>query len=83
MSSSLGGKGITFDTGGLSIKSASDMEQMKFDICGAAAVFGALYASALMKLPLNVVGIVPATENMPDGNAIKPGDVVRMMSVQT
>jgi leucyl aminopeptidase len=77
------GKGITFDTGGLSIKSASDMEEMKFDMCGAASVFGALVASALMKLPLNVVGIVPAAENMPDGNAIKPGDVVTTMSGQT
>jgi len=77
------GKGITFDTGGLSIKSASDMEQMKFDMCGAASVFGALRAAALMKLRLNVVGIVPAAENMPDGNAIKPGDVVTTMSGQT
>jgi len=77
------GKGITFDTGGLSIKSSSDMEQMKFDMCGAASVFGALHASALMKLPLNVVGIIPAAENMPDGNAIKPGDVVTTMSGQT
>jgi leucyl aminopeptidase len=77
------GKGITFDTGGLNIKSHSDMEQMKFDMCGAASVFGALRAAALMKLPLNVVGIVPAAENMPDGNAVKPGDVVTMMSGQT
>ena len=77
------GKGITFDTGGLSIKSASDMEQMKFDMCGAASVFGVLRASALMKIPLNVVGIIPATENMPDGNAIRPGDVVKTMSGQT
>lgn len=79
----LAGKGITFDTGGLSIKSSSDMEHMKFDMCGAASVFGALHASALMKLRLNVVGIVPAAENMPDGNAIKPGDVVTTMSGQT
>ena len=77
------GKGITFDTGGLSIKSNSDMEQMKFDMCGAASVLGALHATALMKLPLDVVGIVPATENMPDGNAMKPGDVVTTMSGQT
>ena len=77
------GKGITFDTGGLSIKSSSDMEQMKFDMCGAASVFGALHAAALLNLPLNVVGIIPAAENMPDGNAIKPGDVVRTMSGQT
>ena len=77
------GKGITFDTGGVNIKSYAEMEQMKFDMCGAASVFGALHAAALMKLPLNVVGIVPAAENMPDGNAIKPGDVVTTMSGQT
>jgi len=77
------GKGITFDAGGLSIKSHSDMEEMKFDMCGAASVFGALRAAALMKLRLNVVGIVPAAENMPDGNALKPGDVVTTMSGQT
>lgn len=77
------GKGITFDTGGVNIKSSSDMEDMKFDMCGAASVFGALRAAALMKLPLNVVGIIPATENMPDGNAVKPGDVVTTMSGQT
>ena len=77
------GKGITFDTGGVNIKSSADMEQMKFDMCGAASVFGALRAAALMKLPLNAVGIIPAAENMPDGNAIKPGDVVTTMSGQT
>jgi leucyl aminopeptidase len=77
------GKGITFDTGGLDIKSSSEMEQMKFDMCGAASVFGTLRAAALMHLPLDVVGIVPAAENMPDGNAIKPGDVVTTMSGQT
>ena len=77
------GKGITFDAGGISIKQPSEMDEMKFDMCGAASVFGALHASALMKLPINVVGIVPSTENMPDGNAIKPGDVVKTMSGQT
>jgi leucyl aminopeptidase len=77
------GKGITFDTGGVSIKPASEMDEMKFDMCGAASVFGALRAAALMKLRLNVVGIIPATENMPDGNAMKPGDVVTTMSGQT
>src|SRR5205085_910636 len=60
-----------------------EMEQMKFDMCGAASVFGALHACALIKLRLNVVGIIPAAENMPDGNAIKPGDVVTTMSGQT
>ncbi|NEX64623.1 leucyl aminopeptidase [Noviherbaspirillum galbum] len=77
------GKGITFDTGGVNIKSASDMDEMKFDMCGAASVFGAMRAAALMKLPLNVVAIIPAAENMPDGNAVKPGDVVTTMSGQT
>jgi len=77
------GKGITFDAGGISIKPAPDMDEMKFDMCGAASVFGALRAAALMQLPLNVVGIIPATENMPAGNATKPGDVVTTMSGQT
>jgi leucyl aminopeptidase len=77
------GKGITFDTGGVCVKPVLEMDEMKFDMCGAASVFGALRAAALMKLPLNVVGIIPATENMPDGNAIKPGDVVTTMSGQT
>jgi leucyl aminopeptidase len=77
------GKGITFDAGGISIKPAPEMDEMKFDMCGAASVFGALRAAALMRLPLDVVGIVPATENMPGGNAIKPGDIVRTMSGQT
>src|SRR4051812_18866298 len=77
------GKGITFDAGGISIKPAPEMDEMKFDMCGAASVFGALHAAALMKLPLNVVGIIPATENMPGDNAIKPGDVVTTMSGQT
>ena len=77
------GKGITFDTGGISIKPSAEMDEMKFDMCGAASVFGTLKAIATMRLPLNVVGVIPATENMPDGNAIKPGDVVTTMSGQT
>ncbi len=77
------GKGITFDTGGISIKPAAEMDEMKFDMCGAASVFGAMKALALMKLPINVVVVVPATENMPGGNAVKPGDVVTTMSGQT
>jgi leucyl aminopeptidase len=77
------GKGITFDAGGISIKPASGMDEMKFDMCGAASVFGALRAAALMKLSLNVVGIIPATENMPGGNATKPGDIVTTLSGQT
>ncbi|WP_427911402.1 leucyl aminopeptidase [Ramlibacter sp. MMS24-I3-19] len=77
------GKGITFDAGGISIKPAPEMDEMKFDMCGAASVFGALRAAALMQLSLNVVGIIPATENMPGGNATRPGDVVTTMSGQT
>jgi leucyl aminopeptidase len=77
------GKGITFDTGGISIKPALHLDEMKFDMCGGASVFGALHAAALMKLALNVVGIVPAAENMPGGNAMKPGDIVKTMSGQT
>jgi len=77
------GKGITFDTGGISIKPAAEMDEMKFDMCGAASVLGTMKAIALMKLPLNVVGVVPTTENMPGGNAIKPGDIVTTMSGQT
>ena len=77
------GKGVTFDTGGISLKPGSDMDHMKFDMCGAASVFGTLQAVAELKLPINVVGIVPATENMPDGAATKPGDIVTSMSGQT
>lgn len=77
------GKGITFDAGGISIKSARDLDEMKFDMCGAASVFGAMHAAALMGLPIFIVGIVPSTENMPGGNAVKPGDVVTTLSGQT
>jgi leucyl aminopeptidase len=77
------GKGITFDTGGISIKPAAEMDEMKYDMCGAASVLGTMKAIALMKLPLNVVGVVPTTENMPGGKAIKPGDIVTTMSGQT
>ncbi len=77
------GKGVTFDSGGISLKPGAEMDEMKFDMCGAASVLGTLKAIALMRLPLNVVGVVPATENMPDGNAIKPGDIVTTLSGQT
>ena len=77
------GKGITFDTGGISIKPAPEMDEMKFDMCGAASVLGTMKAVAQMRLPMNVVGVVPATENMPGGNAIKPGDIVTTLSGQT
>ena len=77
------GKGVTFDTGGISLKPAAEMDEMKYDMCGAASVFGTLKAAAQMALPINVVGIVPATENMPGGGATRPGDVVTSMSGQT
>ncbi len=77
------GKGITFDTGGISIKPAAEMDEMKFDMGGAASVLGALRAVAELKPKLNLVVIVPTCENMPDGRAIKPGDVVTSMSGQT
>ncbi|NNL99348.1 MAG: leucyl aminopeptidase, partial [Gammaproteobacteria bacterium] len=77
------GKGVTFDTGGISIKPSAAMDEMKYDMCGAASVLGVMRAVAEMKLPINVVGVVPATENMPDGLATKPGDVVTTMSGKT
>ena len=77
------GKGITFDTGGISLKPAAEMDEMKFDMCGAASVLGTLKAVAQMRLPLNVVGLVPTTENMPSGSAVKPGDIVKTLSGQT
>lgn len=77
------GKGITFDTGGISLKPGQKMDEMKFDMGGAASVFGALQAVAEMALPINVVAIVAAAENMPSGRATKPGDVVKSMSGKT
>lgn len=77
------GKGITFDTGGISLKPAAEMDEMKFDMCGAASVLGAMRAVAELKAKLNLVVVVPATENMPGGRATKPGDVVASMSGQT
>jgi leucyl aminopeptidase len=77
------GKGITFDTGGISLKPAADMDHMKFDMCGAASVIGVLRAIAELKPKLNVVGLIPACENMPSGRATKPGDIVKSMSGQT
>jgi leucyl aminopeptidase len=71
------GKGITFDTGGISIKPADGMERMKTDMSGGAAVIGAMRAISLLGAPIKVVGVIPATENMPGGRAIKPGDVLR------
>ena len=77
------GKGLCFDTGGISIKPAERMEFMKFDMCGAAGVLGAMEAIARLGLPLNVVGVFGATTNMPGSNAVKPGDVVRASSGKT
>ncbi len=70
------GKGVTFDAGGISLKSANAMDEMKFDMCGAASVLGALNAIAELQLPINLTVIIPATENLPDGQAVKPGDIV-------
>ncbi len=77
------GKGITFDTGGISIKPAGEMDEMKFDMGGAASVLGVFRALGELQPAINVVGLIPSCENMPDGRAIKPGDVVTSMSGQT
>ena len=77
------GKGVTFDTGGISLKPGASMDEMKYDMCGAASVLGTFSAIAALKLPINVVGVIPATENMPNGSATKPGDIVTSMSGRT
>lgn len=77
------GKGITFDTGGISLKPGAEMDEMKFDMCGAASVLGTLKTVARLALPLNLTVVVPAAENMPGGNASRPGDIVTSMSGQT
>jgi leucyl aminopeptidase len=77
------GKGITFDSGGISIKPAAEMDEMKFDMCGAASVLGVFRALAELKPVINVVGLIPACENLINGRALKPGDVVTSMSGQT
>ncbi|HYN53595.1 MAG TPA: leucyl aminopeptidase, partial [Methylotenera sp.] len=74
------GKGITFDTGGVSLKPGSEMDEMKYDMCGAASVLGTFKTIAELDLPLNVIGLIPTCENMPDGRAIRPGDVLTSMS---
>ncbi len=74
------GKGITFDSGGISIKPGAGMEEMKTDMAGAAAVLGTMEAAAALQLPVNLVGVIPTAENMPDGKAYKPGDVLASMS---
>ena len=77
------GKGITFDTGGISIKPGAGMDEMKFDMCGAASVLGTMTALCELQPKINVVGMIPAAENMPGGSATKPGDIVTSMSGQT
>ncbi|NNF66742.1 MAG: leucyl aminopeptidase [Gammaproteobacteria bacterium] len=77
------GKGITFDTGGISIKPAAGMDEMKYDMCGAASVLGTMFSLARLRLDINVVAIIPTCENMPSGTATRPGDIVTTMSGQT
>jgi len=77
------GKGITFDSGGISIKPAAEMDEMKFDMCGAASVLGTFKTLSLLKPAINVVGLIPSCENLINGKAVKPGDVVTSMSGQT
>ncbi len=77
------GKGLTFDAGGISLKPAAEMDEMKYDMCGGASVFGAVEAACRLRLPINLIGVVPASENLPDGAANKPGDIVKSMSGQT
>ena len=77
------GKGLTFDAGGISLKPGLGMDEMKYDMCGGATVLGSLLAAAEMKLPLNIVGLIPSSENMPDGDANKPGDILISMSGKT
>lgn len=77
------GKGITFDTGGISLKPGLGMDEMKFDMCGAASVFGTFRAVLELQLPINLVGLLACAENMPSGGATRPGDIVTTMSGQT
>ncbi len=77
------GKGLTFDAGGISLKPAAEMDEMKYDMCGAASVLGALRTCLELQLPIHVIGMIPASENLPDGAANKPGDIVTSLSGQT
>jgi leucyl aminopeptidase len=77
------GKGVTFDSGGISIKPAAGMSEMKMDMAGAAAVIGTFEAAARLKLPCTLVGLIPAVENMPGGRALKPGDIIRHLNRKT
>jgi len=74
------GKGLTFDSGGISIKPGAKMEDMKFDMCGGAAVLAAMQAAARLRVPVRVVGLVPSSENLPDGASYKPGDILKAMN---
>ncbi|QJC32828.1 leucyl aminopeptidase [Enterobacteriaceae endosymbiont of Donacia semicuprea] len=74
------GKGVTFDSGGISLKPSKNMEEMKYDMCGAAAVYGTIYAIAELKLPLNIIAIIAGCENMPSNNAYRPSDIIKTMS---
>ena len=77
------GKGITFDTGGISIKPSNGMDEMKYDMCGAASVLGTMKSICELNLKINGVGVIASAENMPSGSATNPGDVVTTMSGQT
>mgnify|MGYP002662814448 FL=1 len=77
------GKGLTFDSGGISIKPADGMDEMKYDMGGAASVLGTMHALAQLQLPINVIGVLAGCENMPGGNAYRPGDILTTMSGQT
>jgi leucyl aminopeptidase len=77
------GKGLTFDAGGISLKPSEAMDEMKYDMCGGASVIGVMRMCVELELPINLVGVVPASENLPDGDANKPGDIVTSMSGQT
>ena len=77
------GKGITFDSGGISIKPSQSMDEMKYDMAGGATVIGAMQAAAQLKLPINLIGLIPSTENLPSGTAQRPGDIVRAMNGKT
>jgi leucyl aminopeptidase len=77
------GKAVTFDTGGISLKSGEKMDEMKFDKCGGCTVLGIMKAVSELKLPINVVGIIPSVENMPDGEAYRPGDIIKLYGRKT
>ena len=77
------GKAVTFDTGGISLKPGEKMDEMKFDKCGGCTVFGIMKAVSELKLPINVVGIIPSVENMPSGEAYRPGDIIKLYNGKT